>query len=274
MKKQLLGAALLLGCLMTTNAQTVVWSSDLEGSDFESWALLDVDDDGYQWEVVEDEGNHTFVSASFVDGFGPLEPDNWLIVSPLDLSGYASGDVLTFHWEARSTFSDPSADAENYTVYVATSNTVGDLSASSVSFNEVLSGVYTLSARSLDISSFAGESAVYIAFRHHNVTDQYAMEIDNLSVEAEATASIREHLSSQFSVFPNPVSDVMNVKNLKNALINKVEIIDMNGRVVKSVELEGTLSEVQVNVYGLESGIYILNVFSDEEITVKKIIKK
>ena len=36
-------------------------------------------------------------------------------------------------------------------------------------------------ARSLDVSSFAGQT-VYVAFRHHNSTDWFRMNLDDISV--------------------------------------------------------------------------------------------
>ncbi|MEE1899477.1 T9SS type A sorting domain-containing protein [Flavobacterium rakeshii] len=97
--------------------------------------------------------------------------------------------------------------------------------------------------------------------------------IDNLSVTAVAEVlGADEFLASQFSVYPNPVSDVINIANAENILVNGVEIVDLNGRVVKSAKFNG-VSEAQVNISDLSAGMYLMNVSSDKGTTTKKIVK-
>src|SRR5690606_29894046 len=116
---------------------------------------------------------------------------------------------------------DAAYDEEEYTVYVGTEATIAHLSASSTTFFENLAGVNVLSSRSLDISSFAGET-IYVAFRHHGTTDIFTMELDNVEVEAE-TLSINNALAGSFSVYPNPAKDILNISNSIGAEINSVD---------------------------------------------------
>lgn len=89
----------------------------------------------------------------------------------------------------------------------------------------------------------------------------------------EVTASANDFLASKFTVFPNPVNDVVTVANANNVLVNEIVINDMNGRTVKTVKFNA-VAEAQVNVAELNAGIYFMNITTNEGVTTKKIIKK
>lgn len=275
MRKNLLLASLLFaGGLFTMNAQTTVWSDDFNDSDISDWTLIDADGDTFNWsavQITDEDGNPAAVaptpvlrSASWsqVD----LAPNNWAISPAMDLSG-ASGSV-TLKWQAMAI--DADWDDENYTVYVGTEATIAHLQASGTTFGENLSGVNTLTDRSLDVSSFIGQT-IYVAFRHHNSGGQFTMEIDNVEVEAE-TLSINNALAGSFSVYPNPVKDMLNISNSIGAEINSVTVSDINGRTVKQVAVNGV--ESQINIADLNAGVYFVNINSNQGSLTKKIVKQ
>lgn len=147
------------------------WADNFDDGDVSDWTMTDADADGHEWTPA----SGMLVSYSW--NGGALTPDNWAVSPAIDLSGY--GDTAVLSWEAMA--ADASWDDENYTVYAA--STIAGLE-SGISFNEILDGVNELSARTMDISSLSG-GTVYIGFRHHDVSDQYVMAIDNVVVTAE-----------------------------------------------------------------------------------------
>lgn len=281
MKKQLLFGALLFGSLLTVNAQTTVWSDNFNDEDISDWTLVDSDGDEFNWSAVQitDQNNEpvgTPVLRSFSwdpapppNGTG-LNPDNWAISPVINLSAQTAGTLIKLNWKAMA--ADKDFDAEKYTVYVATSNTTEALLASAVTFNETLTGVNDLTARTLDISSFAGEATVFVAFRHNGSFNEFSMEIDDVAVVAGGTASVNDVLASKLAVFPNPVNNVINISNAENILLNTVQIADLNGRIVKSTQLDG-VSKAEINVSDIASGIYMMTISSDKGTTTKKIVK-
>lgn len=74
------------------------------------------------------------------------------------------------------------------------------------------------------------------------------------------------------SVYPNPSKDVINVNSSINAF-NSISIVDLNGRVVKNVNFDG-VTEAQINISDLASGVYVMNVTSEKETFSKKIVKE
>ena len=74
-----------------------------------------------------------------------------------------------------------------------------------------------------------------------------------------------------FSVYPNPVNDSFTIQNANNIAISGLTISDINGRTVKTLNVNAI--ENQINISDLNSGIYFLNITSDQGSAAKKIIK-
>ena len=101
--------------------------------------------------------------------------------------------------------------------------------------------------------------------------------LDNFLVRASATDTLLQNdtfdlATTNFSVSPNPANDFITVSNSENIFVNAISITDLNGRVVKQNSFSN-LSNVQVNVSDLSSGVYMLNISSDKGSVTKKIIK-
>mgnify|MGYP006283723905 CR=1 FL=1 len=78
-------------------------------------------------------------------------------------------------------------------------------------------------------------------------------------------------LEQAVSVYPNPVSDVVNINTIEGVEIQSTSIYDLYGR----KELGKQFVESQLlNVSELVSGVYILEVVTDKGILTKKMVKK
>jgi len=177
-------------------APTTYFSDDFDDLDASDWTFLDEDGDGYNWSVVQivDEssnpvGTPVLRSASWNSLDGPLTPDNYAVSPAIDLSEEDGSRTITLSWDV--TAADADYADENYTVYVATGNTPADFTASSVSYNELVTdngpgGLENVYTKTLDVTSFAGET-IYVAFRHHVTSDMFTIEVDNVSVIAGAS---------------------------------------------------------------------------------------
>jgi hypothetical protein len=89
---------------------------------------------------------------------------------------------------------------------------------------------------------------------------------------SEITASVNDNLASNFSVSPNPATDVVTISSSLNTNLTSVAVIDVNGRTVKAVNL-GSVANAQINIADLASGVYMLNIASEEGTVTKKIVK-
>ncbi|MBC7607378.1 MAG: T9SS type A sorting domain-containing protein [Burkholderiales bacterium] len=98
---------------------------------------------------------------------------------------------------------------------------------------------------------------------------------NNVAMRITANPALKttDFLASAFLVLPNPVDNLLTVSNSNNIRISGVNITDLNGRTVKNQSFNN-ISDVQLNIADLASGIYMMKIFSNEGSTTKKIIKK
>lgn len=211
---------------IVTNGGTVV--IDLKGYgnyqniDFEAavppayWNLVDSDADTYNWQFLTNatyahSGNSCAISASYVadkgagagkGGRGALTPDNWLIATKIFVK---SGDELAYYIGAL----DPSWPAEKYSVMINTgADSLNPAAYTETLFTETMAdGDYHL--RTLNLSAYAGGD-IYIAFRHHDCTDQYMLRLDDVWLPPleDDDPTLPVELSS-FTVSLNPSNQIL-----------------------------------------------------------------
>ncbi len=76
---------------------------------------------------------------------------------------------------------------------------------------------------------------------------------------------------ASFSIFPNPVAEILHIKN-EQAQIEKVEIYDLNGKQVL-VDVN-YLKNQHIDVSSLVTGFYFLKIETEKGVVTKKFIKK
>ncbi|PID68024.1 MAG: hypothetical protein CR968_03705 [Flavobacteriia bacterium] len=273
MKKFLLFLGL-VGLFTAASAQTVYWSDDFNDFDISDWTLIDADGDGNNWsatQINDSNGNPvtpvSLISRSWMQS--PLTPDNWAISPAIDLSS-ASGTIeISYITQVASA----SWDEEKYSLYVSTSNDIASLEASETQMTEVLGddgNTGTPVNHTFDISSFAGESTVYIAFRHHDVTDMDFISIDDVTVASGGTGSLEDLQALGFTYYPNPVNDVLNLK--ADVSINEISVSNLLGQEV--YRSTPNMLQQTVDFSNLETGVYMVSVSIDGNEGTFKIVKR
>ena len=220
--------------------------------------FYDNDGDGNYWFYVnytdvDEAGNNVAASASYQNG-AVLTPDNWVIMGPIDLTDHS--DAL-LEWKVRGI--DPSWCQENYSVYVGASDNYNDLINGSVSYNETIANGgdacgQTFADRSLDISASTG-GLVYIGFRHHDVSDMFVLNIDDVSVTS-STMSNEDFTLENINYTFNQETDILRITS--EDLLSKIEIYNMLGQQVLNKNLND--SSAILNLSNLSSAIYIVNI--------------
>lgn len=84
--------------------------------------------------------------------------------------------------------------------------------------------------------------------------------------EVDPLQGIDDAVANSAKIYPNPTTGILHVE-LDG--LDKVEVIDVVGRVVISQTSDGT-----VNMSALNNGIYTLRLFAGDTVTVKKVVKK
>jgi len=231
--KKILFSVLAIMFAYAVNAQVLLYD-DFEGG-FSAWTTQDADGDGYQWGLGNSSdrahgGSGYATSASFINGVGELNPDNWLIsAAPITIpeSGY------TMEWWVGAT--DNSDYAEHYSVYVASSNTVSALSATTPVHTETLAS-RNYAKKTVNLDAYAGQT-VYIAFRHHSCTNMYWLTLDDVVVYKPSTnpeIALKKAAASPAQTLLNTAYQVTGtvMNSCSNALTSYTVTCTINGQTV------------------------------------------
>jgi len=96
----------------------------------------------------------------------------------------------------------------------------------------------------------------------------YGWVIKNLYIQSDPlSAETKEKL--EVSIYPNPVSSVINIESKTNK-IDRLKLIGIDGKVAREAEFNS--NTIQWNIEGIKPGIYVLQVYSEDGIKKKKII--
>lgn len=122
----------------------------------------------------------------------------------------------------------------------------------------------------------AGEIDFINATQPNNVTP-ITNQFDNVVIRATATSTFLgtndvQISENTFKISPNPVNDFIKISNSERLNIKKIEITDLNGRIIKS-EIFNALSDVEINLVSFSKGIYLLKINTENGFINKKIIK-
>lgn len=191
--------------------------------------------------------------------------DEFAFFRPIAL---AAGEVITINYRTRFLGGAPNTAALSVTVGNAPT------AAAQTTVVQSIASIAPATTYASQTTTWTATTAGVYYFAFHNVSG-ITTAVASLLVDTITTTSVLgvdEFLSSKFSVFPNPSNDVINLTNNSNIQINSINITDMNGRIVKSIQLEGA-DTAQVNVADLASGMYLMNIASDQGTAVKKVIK-
>ncbi|MFN3754049.1 T9SS type A sorting domain-containing protein [Flavobacterium sp.] len=100
---------------------------------------------------------------------------------------------------------------------------------------------------------------------------------DNLVVEAtfeeELLGVNTVNEVAAFSVFPNPTTNNFTINSANSSTINGVEMVDINGRTVKSIKFDN-LTSADVNIADLSQGVYMVKISSENGSVTQKIVKQ
>ncbi|MBK6521543.1 MAG: T9SS type A sorting domain-containing protein [Sphingobacteriaceae bacterium] len=91
----------------------------------------------------------------------------------------------------------------------------------------------------------------------------------DIKVDAAALTSVSKNviLNSDVVVYPNPAKDIVNVELPANTIAEKMEIMDVTGRIVLSTDNSNSL-----NTSSITKGIYLLKVSSGNSTIQKQVI--
>ncbi|MBR4911852.1 MAG: T9SS type A sorting domain-containing protein, partial [Bacteroidales bacterium] len=142
---------------------------------------------------------------------------------------------------------------------------------------------------SVDFSSYTG-SGHRIAFRNvlkgkryeysYNYLDDIHIDLTANVAPTKSVSDLTEEADAaeyleRITVYPNPTTDVVNVQcTMDNVHCSGIEVIDVYGKVVRTVVGANNYSPTQINVSGLAAGMYYVRVTTDRGVVTKPFVKR
>jgi len=108
------------------------------------------------------------------------------------------------------------------------------------------------------------DNVVYFFGNNSDSINKPLLDVKYVLDTSVATNDIHKNLF--FEVFPNPVENIVNIKNCTPLLI---ELYSINGTLIKSIETKDYLTQIDISY--LPPGIYIIRGISSQEAQVRKI---
>ncbi len=108
-----------------------------------------------------------------------------------------------------------------------------------------------------------------------DIVDYAFEDIPNIKITAGQTVSsptsIEELNNNDFTIYPNPVKDIVTISIASKAVtvINTINLYSVTGKLIKEIQLPKN----QIDLGNLKSGIYFIEIISDKQKVVKKLLK-
>ena len=120
--------------------------------------------------------------------------------------------------------------------------------------------VFNASAGSLTVIWAVGSSTTYA---YHSIRGATALSV---------SLGISENNLLSFEMYPNPVSDVLNIQLPTSTEKAEVSVFDYTGRLVSSKTISS--NDTAIDVQKISKGIYMIRVAANNKIGVQRFIKK
>lgn len=223
-KKIALGIVFILGIIINNysqNEKNLIYLQEgfEDATSFppDGWTIIDLDGDGYQWQCSPvggwgvNSGSGCATSASYNSNTNTaLTPENYLITPKIDI------DQPNMELQYYVSVQEAAFPAEHYKVAVSTTGT-NPSDFSDIIFEETMIAKATGQnyERNINLNNYLGQS-IYIAFVHYNCTNQFFLNLDDVSVYLpfEINGAITQIITPQNSCdYNDSVSVSIYIKN-------------------------------------------------------------
>jgi len=230
-------------------------------------------------------------AGGFGSSVGSLKMDNYsgdmnitgqkdyLITPLIDMNSASSNTWLRFN-VAYAKYNASSNDALEIVVSTdcgVTWNSIYNKSGTVLSTAPIAAGAFTPNSSqwrtdSVNMGSFAGQSECMLMFTSiSNYGNNFY--VDDIFVGDITTGISEVDFENTISIYPNPVSSTLYVKTnltFKNA---EIKIINTLGEILSTYTVLPGLSNYEMDISLLNSGIYYVQIVESENTITKKIIK-
>lgn len=285
MKKSLVLAMLAFMGLSQMNAQNfadgntflnapnrgIAYTFDFEGeATLAGWTTIDADGDGFNWFNGRQLG--TEMGHNETDGWAcsesyqyphVLTPDNYLVSRQF----LASADASISFWACSH---DEIYPEEHFGVAVSTSGNTNPADFTLIKEwtipNNWNKGQSEWIEYSVDLSQYAGQ-LIYIAIRHFNCTDQYKLDVDDVTIIADEEGLAVEESIIDACVTPNPTQGqvAVNADGMK-----QITVFNTLGQ--KVYDQAVFADQVTMDLSRYEAGVYFVRIETETGCATRRVV--
>lgn len=111
----------------------------------------------------------------------------------------------------------------------------------------------------------------YFGFKNNSAPGNETFAFFDTFSFTTAPLSTEEFLKQQLKIYPIPASDIVSFSNNQED-ISKIEIIDLNGRIVKQI-IPTDNRNSRINIAEIKEGVYAVRATTSKGVTTQKLIK-
>jgi hypothetical protein len=118
------------------------------------------------------------------------------------------------------------------------------------------------------VTSYPFRNPQKVFFNPYNINEVWVTSFGNGIKMGTTTipSAISENNfnNNEFTIYPNPTNNILNIVLSENISVNKIIIYDLTGKEIKSVSIKINSKDIQTDVSSLPKGIYLLTLQSDK----------
>ena len=271
---------------VTLEKYYVLLSEGFEGADFPPplWSLRNESSNGLDWMHITDNPNAAHTGSCCVASFSwnsmPFQPDSYLITPSILLPENVKSINLRYYIASQ----DIMVPIETYSLLISTSTP--ELENFQVLRTETLNTQnVSWGVRDYDLSSYQGNS-IYLAWRHHDSYDNYAIKLDDIEITYLHITSDDDTFNpplttSLMNNYPNPFNPSTTISfTMEKEGKVKIEVFNIRGQRVTTltddiysagnhhVEWHG----IDNNSRNVASGVYFYRMTTEDFSSVKRMV--
>lgn len=125
----------------------------------------------------------------------------------------------------------------------------------------------------LDLSAWAGEKNVKIAFESYNNLGNNLF-LDNITVSNTTGKTEILPARENFSIYPNPGHGIFTISATGQQGLANLQVFSSQGQSVfnETIRIQEPVFQQDINLSGLYKGVYLVRLISDESVQVRKLV--